>query len=113
MAGKKNVPQEDLKPKELPTKAQEGIRTFTVYRQEDETGVSGTGVVIEGVIFATGECVVHWLTPPPSGSLAIWSSFDAFVRIHIKPHPGNKTIITFGDGGGIRFNSEGVEERFT
>lgn len=113
MVAKKTNLQEDLKPKDLPNKAQEGMRTFTVYRQSDETGVSGTGIVIEGVVFATGECVVHWLTPPPSGSLAIWSSFDAFIRIHIKPHPGNKTIITFGDGSGLRFNADGAEERLT
>ena len=38
---------EDLKPKP-PTKfAPRGIETFTVCRQNDETGVSGTGVVIE------------------------------------------------------------------
>jgi hypothetical protein len=40
---------EELKPKP-PTKfAPRGIETFTVCRQGDESGVSGTGVVIEGV----------------------------------------------------------------
>jgi hypothetical protein len=32
---------EDLKPKPLPKLAPRGIRTFTVCRQSDETGVSG------------------------------------------------------------------------
>ena len=85
-------------PKPLPKKAPQGMRTFTVVRRGDESGVSGTGVVIEGVIFATGTCVCHWLTPPPSGSVAIWSSFAEFVAIHIAPHPGNKTAIVFDDG---------------
>ena len=40
---------EILKPKP-PTKfAPGGIETFTICRQGDATGVSGTGVVIEGV----------------------------------------------------------------
>ena len=40
---------EDLKPKKPSNRAPEGIRTFTVCRQSDETGISGTGVVAEGV----------------------------------------------------------------
>ena len=54
---------EDLKPKKPSNRAPEGIRTFTVCRQSDETGVSGEGVVIEGATFATGHTVIHWLTP--------------------------------------------------
>ena len=43
---------ETLKPKKPPRLAPEGIRTFTVARQYDETGVSGEGVVIEGATFS-------------------------------------------------------------
>ena len=55
--------QEDLKPKPPPRLAPRGIRTFTVCRQIDETGVSGEGVVIEGVSLASGHCIIHWLFP--------------------------------------------------
>jgi len=89
---------EDLKPKKITNKAPEGIRTFTVCRQSDETGVSGEGVVIEGCMFATGHTVIHWLTPAPLGSLAIFNSFNDFISIHIRPHPKNNTIITWDDG---------------
>ena len=89
---------EDLIPKAPPKLAAQGIRTFTVARQSDETGVSGTGVVIEGVVLATGQCIVHWLYPPPRGGIAIFDSMNDFVRVHIQPHPGNKTIITYQDG---------------
>ena len=58
---------DDLIPKPPPKLAPRGITSFTVYRQQDETGVSGEGVVIEGVVMATGQCVVHWLYPPPRG----------------------------------------------
>jgi hypothetical protein len=89
---------EQLKPKKLPRLAPEGIRTFTVARRYDETGVSGEGVVIEGVTLATGQCVVHWLYPPPRGGIAIFDSMNDFVKVHIQPHPSNGTIITYDDG---------------
>ena len=89
---------EQLKPKKLPRLAPEGIRTFTVARQYDETGVSGEGVVIEGVTLATGQCVVHWLYPPPRVSIAVFDSMADFLKVHIKPHPENKTILTWDDG---------------
>lgn len=89
---------EDLKPKKPSNRAPEGIRTFTVCRQSDETGISGEGVVIEGATFATGHTVIHWLTPAPRGSIAFFDAFDDFLKIHIKPHPTNRTIITFEDG---------------
>lgn len=89
---------ESLKPKKPSNRAPEGIRAFTLCRQSDETGISGEGVVIEGVMFATGHTIIHWLTPAPRGSIAFFDSFNDFLKIHIIPHPSNKTIITFEDG---------------
>jgi hypothetical protein len=89
---------EDLKPKPLPKLAPRGIRTFTVCRQSDETGVSGEGVVIEGAKLATGQAIIHWLYPPPRGGIAVFDSMDDFIKVHIQPHPSNKTIITYEDG---------------
>lgn len=90
--------KEALKPKPPAHLAPQGIRTFTVCRQSDETGVSGDGIVIEGIELATGQAVVHWLWPRPRGSIAIFDSFSDFVKVHIAPHPKNGTIITFEDG---------------
>ena len=39
--------EDDLKPKHPPKLAPQGIRTFTIYRGHDETGVSGEGIVLE------------------------------------------------------------------
>ncbi len=75
-----------------------GLRTFEMLRERDQSGVSGTGVVLQGVVFATGKTVINWLTPAPSGSLNIWDSFDLFMRTHVLPHPGNGTRIEFDDG---------------
>ena len=101
---------ETLKPKTLPRLAPEGIRTFTVARQYDETGISGEGVVIEGVTLATGQCVVHWLYPPPRGGIAIFDSMNDFIKVHIQPHPSNRTIITYDDGEQERFGLFSEEE---
>ena len=100
-----------LKPKKPPRLAPEGIRTFTVARQYDETGVSGEGVVIEGVTLATGQCVAHWLFPPPRGSIAVFDSMSDFITVHIRPHPGNRTIITYDDGEQERFGLFSDEDK--
>ena len=102
---------EQLKPKKPSRLAPEGIRTFTVARQYDETGVSGEGVVIEGATLATGQCVVHWLYPPPRGGIAIFDSMNDFVKVHIQPHPSNRTIITYDDGEQERFGLFSEEEK--
>ena len=96
---------EVLKPKRPAQQAPEGIRTFTIARQYDETGVSGIGVVIEGVVLATGQAIIHWLTPAPRGALAIFDSMADFIKIHIKPHPGNASILTWDDGEQERFGN--------
>ena len=89
---------EDLKPKPPPKLAPRGIRSFTVCRQHDQTGVSGEGVIIEGIVLASGHCIIHWLFPPPRGGIAIFASLEDFLKVHVNPHPENKTIITFEDG---------------
>ena len=98
---------ESLKPIPPPKLAPRGIRTFTVFRREDESGVSGDGIVIEGVELATGQCIVHWLFPPPRGGIAVFDSLGDFIRVHIAPHPANKTIITFQDGEQMKFGEKG------
>ena len=95
----------DLLPKAPAKLAPRGIQSFTVYRTADETGVSGDGIVIEGVRLATGQCIIHWLYPPPRGGIAIFESMDDFIKVHIKPHQTNRTIITFADGEQMRFGN--------
>ena len=102
---------EDLKPKKPSNRAPEGIRTFTACRQNDETGISGEGVVIEGVTFATGHTVIHWLTPAPRGSIAFFDAFDDFIKIHVTSHPTNNTIITFEDGEQRLYRQDGTVEK--
>jgi len=100
------IETEDLLPAPPPKRAPRGIRTFTVARQNDETGVSGVGVIIEGVEYATGQVVIHWLFPPPRGGIAIFDSLEDFLKVHVHPHPANKTIITFEDGEQKNFGGQ-------
>ena len=100
----------DLTPKPPPKLAPRGIRAFTVFRKSDETGVSGDGVVIEGVELATGQCIIHWLYPPPKGGVAIFESLDDFIKVHVGPHPANDTIITFQDGEQMKFGETSKEK---
>lgn len=75
------------------------VRTFEVVRENDETGVSGEGVVVEGVIFSDGTCVTRWVSQiSPGRSTSIWDSYGAFAAIHVAPHPDNNTKIRFSDG---------------
>jgi hypothetical protein len=86
------------------------MRTFTVHREYDVSGVSGTGVVVEGVLFSTGVVVVHWLTPAPRGSIGVWDSLDQFLSIHVQPHPENRTVVRFDDGEEIMLDEHGLRE---
>lgn len=78
-------------------------RVFTVIRRGDESGVSGTGRVLDGVIFHNGQVVVCWrgdVRPDTSGfsSLGIYPSWEAFKEIHLDAHPSNRAEIIFGEG---------------
>ncbi len=75
-------------------------RMFTLIRCFDETGVSGTGRVLDGVIFHTGQVVICWRgdlceVNPGFSSIALYPSWEAFEHVHIKPHPENETIVVF------------------
>ena len=79
-------------------RAPSGMRTFILRRESDISGVSGTGIVLEGTLFTTGVVVVHWLTPPPRGSIAIFDTLDQLLSIHVRPHPENRAVLIFDDG---------------
>jgi hypothetical protein len=79
-------------------------RLFTLIRREDESGVSGTGRVLDGVIFHTGQVVICWrsdLRMPSAGysSMTIYPSWEAFLHIHVAPHADGAHEVCFRDGG--------------
>jgi hypothetical protein len=56
------------------------MRTFVLNRLRDVAGVSGTGIIAEGVVFQSGKTVVHWLTKTPS--INIYDNVEDVFRIH-------------------------------
>jgi hypothetical protein len=77
---------------------------FTLLRHFDETGVSGTGRIIDGIIFHTGQVVICWrsdmrLQNPGYSSIAIYPSWEAFLEIHVHPHGPDSAEIRFLSGG--------------
>lgn len=68
------------------------MKLFHFYRREDETGVSGTGPVVEGVQFSNGWCVLRWISD--KSSLGFYQSIQEVEAIH---GHGGKTEIVIHD----------------
>ena len=71
------------------------MKYFKVERKQDESGVSGTGHIIDGVIFPNGKVVICWKTE--MSSIAIYESYEDFKAIHIDSHPQNETVVEMID----------------
>lgn len=56
------------------------MRRFVLNRKEDVSGVSGTGVVVEGVEFSDGTVALRWLGERPS--LVFWKNIEDAIGIH-------------------------------
>lgn len=69
------------------------FRRFALWRDEDQTGVSGTGTVAEGVQFGDGRCAMRWLTPVTSG--AFYDSISDVESIH--GHNGATKVVWLDD----------------
>jgi hypothetical protein len=79
---------------------------------DDETGISGSGKVLEGCVFSDGECIIRWLSPTsPGHSTAVFDSFGLFMSIHIAPHPDNKTKTVFNDGEVFEHTEKVAEQK--
>lgn len=66
------------------------MRTFHLQRDEDVSGISGTGRVAEGVEFSDGTVVVRWLVGDHQ-STVVWPGIDAVEAIH--GHGGATRIV--------------------
>ena len=56
-------------------------RRFLLVREEDVTGVSGEGVVAEGIQYSDGVCSMHWVVNP-ARSTTVYNSIDDVITIH-------------------------------
>jgi hypothetical protein len=64
------------------------LRPFYLYRREDLSGVSGTGVVAIGVVMPSGRAVLEWCSRWPT--ITVFHSVDQILRIH--GHGGRTTV---------------------
>lgn len=67
-------------------------RRFYLYRGEDETGISGTGVVADGVQWQDGTATLKWLGE--HSSEVSWRAMPDVVHIH---GHGGKTMVVWRD----------------
>lgn len=65
------------------------MRTFTLHRDEDPTGISGTGVVAQAVEFDDGTVALRWLGDSPT--TVIHRSMLSVASIHC--HGGHTRIV--------------------
>jgi hypothetical protein len=64
-------------------------RTFTLHRDNDVTGVSGTGHVADGVRWPDGSASIRWRGENPS--VVFWDSHESVEKIH--GHNGSTRIM--------------------
>jgi hypothetical protein len=58
----------------------DAIARFVLDRREDISGISGTGVVAEGVMFSDGTSVLRWVVG--KRSTAVYDCMEDLVAIH-------------------------------
>ncbi|MCC7368260.1 MAG: hypothetical protein IT306_07555 [Chloroflexi bacterium] len=56
------------------------MRPFCLVRDEDVSGVSGTGVVAEGVVFSSGKVVMSWCSE--YASVTIFDNVEDLEKVH-------------------------------
>lgn len=69
------------------------LKIFDMERQNDESGISGTGLVASGIVFPDGKVSIRWNTE--TSSTTEFDTFEDFLDIHVRPHGGNHTKIHF------------------
>lgn len=71
------------------------IRERDMGGEQSGGGHSGTGKVLEGVIFSDGITVVRWAVEGQGNSTAVWDSFEDFSYFHVDKRPENGTKINW------------------
>lgn len=81
------------------------IRQFVLDRVEDESGISGTGIVAEGVVFTDGTTVLRWKTK--NRSTSVYASLAELKAIH--GHGGKTRVVVCGDPFSRGFSDAGQD----
>lgn len=82
------------------------MRLFNLVRDEDESGVSGTGIVAQGVEFDNGKVAMSWLSHMQV--VHVWDSITALSKTH--GHGGKTKVVWIHDTDPADAVPEEVEE---
>lgn len=74
---------------ELPLSMKPRMRRFVYVRNQDDSGVSGIGIKIEGIEFSNGKVCITWYTH--MNSVTTFDSMKAFLSVH--GHDGNGQVL--------------------
>lgn len=85
--------------------SKEEVGLFRLVRVEDESGVSGTGHVADGVVWHDGTCTIHWRTEHTSTT--VYKDFATVLAIH---GHGGKTRAEFVEHPYDRGASEAAQD---
>lgn len=66
-------------------------RRFELHRDVDVTGVSGTGVVADGIVFPDDMVVLHWRGGWPTS--VVWYERGLEAVEHVHGHDGHTRIV--------------------
>ena len=75
-----------------PDRPEHALPTFVLRRDQDASGVSGVGVVAQGVVFTDGTVALRWMVD--TRSTGIYDSIEDVERIH--GHHGMTRVVWLG-----------------
>lgn len=81
----------------LPFSAEVKPAVFELHRIQDDSGISGTGHVLDGVVFPDGTTVVRWRGK--HRSTATFKNYRDFEKIHMAYHGSSEVKWTDGFNG--------------
>jgi hypothetical protein len=76
------------------------MRLFELHRDIDSSGVSGTGIVAQGVEFDNGQCAMSWLSQWTS--VALYPDIETLEAIH--GHNGNTRVVWLESDSKLTFH---------
>jgi hypothetical protein len=68
---------------------------FFLKRLRDETGISATGRVGEGVLWQNGQVTFQWR--PPMSTITVYKDFETFLGVHVRCHPSCNKVVVFDE----------------
>ena len=71
------------------------VRTFRLQRNEDVSGVSGTGVVAVGAQFPTGRVIIEWL--PGKIDVRSFNIYDSLADLEATNGHENRTVVVWDE----------------